>query len=240
MSAPKPEQLARSAAKGANTNVEPNCRILEPLSLETPRLPSLTVNGFAVSAEVMIVDRRHQACRPAGETTEASTMLDRVPRWRTSWTLSGLLLAACSTVAAQPSPGAAPPTDYRQIVSDGDAATILRGGNRAKLPSEERTTAEAPAPKMRPKAPSTLSVSLLRKTIATELGDWFTCLKAVRGGSVSYYGISFIGAEIVEWRPAVAVDHCEQLTYGPLPAPTKKPKKGNGNGDRDPAIKPRQ
>jgi hypothetical protein len=87
---------------------------------------------------------------------------------------------------------------------------------------------------MRPKAPSTLSVSLLRKTLATEQGDWFTCLKAVRGGSVSYYGISFVGAEIVEWRPSVAIDHCEQLTYEPLPAPKKKPKKDDGNADRTP------
>jgi hypothetical protein len=158
--------------------------------------------------------------------------------------LVGLLLADCATVVAQPSPGGSPPANYRQSVSDSDVASILRDDKpaKSKLKSEQdgaTVSADTAALRMRQKGPAALSVSSLRKSVATEQGDWFTCLKAVRGGSVNYYGLSFIGAEIVEWRPAVAIDHCQQQAYGPLPPTTRKPKKDDDEG-RLPARKPQQ
>lgn len=169
-------------------------------------------------------------------------MLDRVLGFRIVCLLVGLFLADCGTVVGQPSLGGAPPANYRQSVADSDVARILRDGKPAKsqLKSEQdgaTTSADTPSPGMRLKGPVTLTVSSLRKSVATEQGDWFVCLKAVRGGSASYYGLSFIGAEIVEWRPAVAIDHCEQQAYGPLPPPAKKTKKDD---DRPSARKPRQ
>jgi hypothetical protein len=159
--------------------------------------------------------------------------------------LVGLLLADCSSVVAQPSPGGPSPANYRQSASDSDVANILRDDKpaKSKLMSEHdgaTASADTAALRMRQQGPATLSVSSLRESVATEQGDWFTCLKAVRGGSVSYYGISFVGSEIVEWRPAVAIDRCEQQAYGPLPPPTKKPKKDDDDRGRTSARKPRQ
>ena len=163
-------------------------------------------------------------------------MLDRASGLRILCPLVGLLLADCATAVAQPGPAGPPPANYRQIVSDGDAANILRDDKLADsnlrsalgIHPDDNTW----VPKVGPNGQATLSVSSLRKTLATEQGDWFACLKAVRGGSVSYYGISFIGAEIVDWRPAVVIDHCEKQAYGPLPPPSKKAKKGDGARSR--------
>ena len=164
-------------------------------------------------------------------------MLNRASRLRLPGLLLGLFLVNCATVAAQPSMGSLPPANYRQIISDSDVANILRNDKAIKpalkLDSEPAASgAESRDPRIRPEGPATLSVSSLRKTIATEQGDWFACLKAVRDSFVSYYGISFIGAEIVDWRPAVAIDHCEQQAYGPLPPPSKKAKKDDGDRGR--------
>lgn len=172
-------------------------------------------------------------------------MLDRASGLRIICPLLGLLLVDCVTVVAQPSLGGPPPRNYRQSVSDSDVASILRDEKPAKsdLNSESESATkkeESWALRMRLKGPATLTVSSLRKTFATQQGDWFVCLKAVRGGSTSYYGISFIGSEIVEWRPAVAIDHCEQQAYGPLPPSTKKPKNDDDDRGRASSRKPRQ
>lgn len=170
-------------------------------------------------------------------------MLGRVSDLRIFCPLIGLLLADCATAVAQPSLGAPPPANYRQIASDGDAATILRDRDKPGKPqtgSEGRPIgADVAGPKVRPKGPTILMVSSLRKTIATEQGDWFACLEAVRDGIASYYGLSFVGPEIVEWRPAVAIDHCEQQAYMPLPPPSKKPKTADDKA-HTPARKPRR
>lgn len=157
-------------------------------------------------------------------------MLGRVSDLRIIYPFVGLLLADCATATAQPSLSAPPPAHYRQIVSDGDPATILRDRDKLGKPkagSKEGGAigANVSSPKVRPKGPTTLTVSSLRQTVATEQGDWFACLKAVQGGIASYYGLSFVGSEIVEWRPAVAIDHCEQQAYMPLLPPRKKSKK---------------
>ena len=169
-------------------------------------------------------------------------MLDRASGLRIVCPLVGLLVTDCATVLAQPTPGGPPPANYRQIVSDGDAASILRDEKPVKSDQNSGSDSaiskeESWALRMRLKGPVTLTVSSLRKTFATQQGDWFVCLKAVRGGSASYYGISFIGAEIVEWRPAVAIDHCEQQAYGPLPPPARKTKKNDsGEPDDKPSV----
>ena len=172
-------------------------------------------------------------------------MLDRASNLRIPCLFVGLFLADCTTVVAQPSPAGSPPANYRQVVSDGDTANILRDDKPWKsigTDSEGKPVdADTLRWRMKWKGPATLSVSSLRKTIATESGDWFTCLKAVRGGTASYYGISFVGSEIVEWRPAVAIDRCEQQVYGPLPPTTRKLKKDeDDDGVRTSARKLRQ
>jgi len=152
------------------------------------------------------------------------------------WMVMGLLLTA-PAVLAQPSTSKPPPAHYRQSVADSDVASIFHSQDnpkKTKRAGDRATATEEPdtnALRMRQRVPTILSVSALRRTVATELGDWFVCVKAVRGPETFYYGLSFIGSEIVEWRPAVAIDRCEREAYGPLPPPSKKAKADDDDSD---------
>ena len=118
---------------------------------------------------------------------------------------------------------AAAPSNYRQLIADSDVVAILR----AKL--------NLVAP---------LTVSQLRPSVLTQLGDWNACLRVASAGfknppppaapnaasrqpglpPVDFYIYFFADGAIVDSRPAVAIDRCADVAYSPLPALSKKKK----------------
>lgn len=67
-------------------------------------------------------------------------------------------------------------------------------------------------------------VSEMRGTAGPQLGDAMACLR-LNGAASGYIAVFFEDGHVINYRRAVAVDHCEALAYAPLPAPPAPAKK---------------
>jgi hypothetical protein len=126
--------------------------------------------------------------------------------------LIGLLLAGCSLGfvldgSSQAPVAPSPDPDYKQLVADNIPLQFFG----------------------RPQ-PAAMQISALRPTAPLQQGDWMACLKGVDKGQDVVYGVFLRNYEVVNFRLAVMIDHCENQVYGPLPPPTPL---------KEPAAKPR-
>lgn len=117
--------------------------------------------------------------------------------------------------------GAAGPRNYAQLIADSDIVKAIR----------DRLNFISP-----------LAVSKLRPSVLTQPGDLMACVRVsdsglkapkvsngpiapphqpVGGPSLLFYALFFGGGAIVDSRPAVIIDRCADMTYSPLPQPTK-------------------
>jgi hypothetical protein len=116
-------------------------------------------------------------------------------------TLLAGLSAACSATLPSTqitSASAAPPDDYRKIISSGIPATIAKQAQ----------------------------VSELQKTVGAQSGDWVACLKSDSKRNDGLFAVFIESGKIVDFRRSVVTDHCESAIYSPL-APPASPIKEN-------------
>jgi hypothetical protein len=118
--------------------------------------------------------------------------------------LATLLATACSvanlTTAVDTRPEPEPEPDYRRIVAAGIKANL------------KEVTAFAP-----------LEISPIRRTTATQYGDWMVCVRGKRNDGPAYFGVFMREHKILNWGEAVIVDRCEAEAYEPLPPPEEPP-----------------
>jgi hypothetical protein len=71
---------------------------------------------------------------------------------------------------------------------------------------------------------SPLEISVLRRAVGPQPGDWMTCLKTSAEGRPIYFAVFFKGDDILDARQSVIIDFCEQEQYSALPMPTRPSK----------------
>ncbi len=122
-----------------------------------------------------------------------------------------LLLGACG--ATDVKLASAPlASNYKRIVADSITTVML--APPSALAKQSPTSGLFPVT-------GPLEMSEARPTLlAMQPGDWIVCIK--RPAAVTtYYAVFLTGEKVTDYRGAVAVDHCEQETYSPLPPPRK-------------------
>jgi hypothetical protein len=104
-------------------------------------------------------------------------------------------VCGCSTQQFSPEASNRMLIDYETIIAQAAPRTILRSQGKE------------------------IDIAKARPTILSEPGDWVVCLR-VKGKDkekVVYYAVFLAEAKVEDWRPAVAIDHCERQGYHPLP-----------------------
>ena len=117
---------------------------------------------------------------------------------RISPAFAGLVLAGCA-LGADPAPMLQPDTMTVPDIAP-LAPRIQNTFNEAKLTGSPR-------------------VSSVRKAPVSALGDWAVCLRSDAPGDPRVYALFIQNNEIVDFRLALIVDGCANVSFDPLPSP---------------------
>jgi hypothetical protein len=71
-------------------------------------------------------------------------------------------------------------------------------------------------------------VSPLHMTAGPQLGDGMLCLRTHGDRGVGYFAVFFERGKIIDYRRAVAIDHCTDDSYAPLPSIAAVPSHHDG------------
>jgi hypothetical protein len=58
-----------------------------------------------------------------------------------------------------------------------------------------------------------IEVAELRISVAPQPGDWATCARTVRDGRMKYFAVFFWERAVLDTRPSILIDRCEQEQY---------------------------
>jgi hypothetical protein len=119
------------------------------------------------------------------------------------WALATSIAAGCTSLSGSTDPltEPAPEPDYKKIVAAAAAGNLKD-----------------------PASFGPLQISAIKRSAATQYGDWAVCVKGMQNDRPIYFGVAIREHKIVSWGQAVIVDRCATEQYEPMAPPEEAAK----------------